>query len=554
MRGTVGLRLLLCVVTLCGAAWAPCALAAPARQDLVAHGSGERFWVARVSPPDPAKGASAGVRTAIYVRSVGESHWAPVRQVEARVVAMAHRGPQLALLLDDGRWLLASEDTLVTGRPLPGGAAMLDLATNGESLLALARLRPPSLTTAAATTASSSTGPMTSPDAAYRLALFSLGPSGWAETGDLGVTTAAARADVSLAVVNGAAAVALRDSVAPQTIRLRRQAPDHSWQAVGSVDLDRDATAFQLLGGGPVPVLWSLARDGGYTLTWFGPEGPKAEAVPSRPGTDPSEVAAAIAIERVRVVYTADGKQFERTFDTMPPSQSSTAPSSSGHNAARASDEARVLLPAGSLNPLMFQWVRPLLTVALLFTVVASLRRHRQMQDAMSAAHKLHLAPPGRRLAAGVIDAAPLLAAALVVWVRDRRMDDPSGLWDDTTVRVALAAGVAAYFLHTTLTEVALGRTIGKIVCGLRVVGLDGGRPSAGALAARNLLRVIDLLIAFFPLVLVLYSPLRQRAGDVAAGTLVIVAGPRSEAEAAADDEPPKAGPSGAPGPRDSEP
>ena len=36
-----------------------------------------------------------------------------------------------------------------------------------------------------------------------------------------------------------------------------------------------------------------------------------------------------------------------------------------------------------------------------------------------------------------------------------------------------------------------------------------------------------------FPLVLVLYSPLRQRAGDVAAGTLVVLSKPGAEAEGA---------------------
>jgi len=79
------------------------------------------------------------------------------------------------------------------------------------------------------------------------------------------------------------------------------------------------------------------------------------------------------------------------------------------------------------------------------------------------------------------------------------------------------------YLLHTTVSEVASARTLGKLVFGLRVVSLDGTRPSAGALLTRNLLRLIDLALGFFPLVLLVYSPLRQRAGDVAAGTLVVL-------------------------------
>jgi uncharacterized RDD family membrane protein YckC len=51
---------------------------------------------------------------------------------------------------------------------------------------------------------------------------------------------------------------------------------------------------------------------------------------------------------------------------------------------------------------------------------------------------------------------------------------------------------------------------------------LDGERAPPGSLLTRNLLRLIDLSMVLFPLVLVFYSPLRQRAGDVAAGTLVV--------------------------------
>ena len=85
-RATPRLRPLLCVIFFCAVCCAPPApaRAAPVRQDLVAHGSGDRFWLARVTAPDPAQGSSAAsVNTQVYVRSVGESHWLPVRQVES---------------------------------------------------------------------------------------------------------------------------------------------------------------------------------------------------------------------------------------------------------------------------------------------------------------------------------------------------------------------------------------------------------------------------------------------------------------------------------------
>src|SRR5436189_263247 len=109
-----------CALLFLAGAWVPGAAGAGRRQDLVAHGSDDRFWIADVSVGTGAD--KAQVRTDLYVRSVGESRWLPVTRepIESRVVAMAHRGPQLALLLDDGAWLLVSEQALVTGRPPPG--------------------------------------------------------------------------------------------------------------------------------------------------------------------------------------------------------------------------------------------------------------------------------------------------------------------------------------------------------------------------------------------------------------------------------------------------
>jgi uncharacterized RDD family membrane protein YckC len=68
--------------------------------------------------------------------------------------------------------------------------------------------------------------------------------------------------------------------------------------------------------------------------------------------------------------------------------------------------------------------------------------------------------------------------------------------------------------------EVAAGRSVGKMLTGLYIVGLDGQRAGATALLMRNAFRVIDLIVV--PLSLILFSPLRQRAGDLAAGTIVV--------------------------------
>src|SRR6185437_8442772 len=76
--------------------------------------------------------------------------------------------------------------------------------------------------------------------------------------------------------------------------------------------------------------------------------------------------------------------------------------------------------------------------------------------------------------------------------------------------------------IHTAATEALAGRTIGKMIMGLRVVRLDGGTPDPSALLTRNFLRILDIGLAGVPLIFIVFSPLRQRIGDVAAGTVVI--------------------------------
>ncbi len=78
------------------------------------------------------------------------------------------------------------------------------------------------------------------------------------------------------------------------------------------------------------------------------------------------------------------------------------------------------------------------------------------------------------------------------------------------------------YLIHTASSEALTGRTIGKMVMGLHVVRADGGTPDVSSLLIRNFLRVVDLGLMGVPLIFIVYSPLRQRIGDVAAGTMVI--------------------------------
>lgn len=66
------------------------------------------------------------------------------------------------------------------------------------------------------------------------------------------------------------------------------------------------------------------------------------------------------------------------------------------------------------------------------------------------------------------------------------------------------------------------GRSIGKMLMGLRVVKRDGSIPGFSAYILRWLLLFVDAGITMVGILCVILSPLSQRLGDMAAGTMVI--------------------------------
>jgi hypothetical protein len=89
---------------------------------------------------------------------------------------------------------------------------------------------------------------------------------------------------------------------------------------------------------------------------------------------------------------------------------------------------------------------------------------------------------------------------------------------------VVYSALVLAYF---TLMEWQLGGTLGKLLMRVQVVNAEGRRISLQKFLVRNVLRILDAFPFIIPylvgLVLVASSRNKQRVGDKAAGTLVVV-------------------------------
>ena len=78
--------------------------------------------------------------------------------------------------------------------------------------------------------------------------------------------------------------------------------------------------------------------------------------------------------------------------------------------------------------------------------------------------------------------------------------------------------------LYYVLLEGVFGRTVGKAICGIKVIsGRTGEAPGIGSAILRTALRVIDgiggYLLAF---IVVLLSARRRRLGDMAADTYVV--------------------------------
>ena len=126
----------------------------------------------------------------------------------------------------------------------------------------------------------------------------------------------------------------------------------------------------------------------------------------------------------------------------------------------------------------------------------------------------------GRRVRAGIIDLAVVLAGALGLGVvvgalgSDQPRDMPG--FDFVVL------GWALYYYFAC--ESSSGQTLGKRLMKLRVVRLDGSPAGMGEVAVRTVLRVIDG-IAFYLvglIVMLVTGERRGRLGDLAARTMVV--------------------------------
>ncbi len=143
----------------------------------------------------------------------------------------------------------------------------------------------------------------------------------------------------------------------------------------------------------------------------------------------------------------------------------------------------------------------------------------------------LALAEFGARALAGLIDLAPCAVAVMFSYGLDWRglmaswPGGPGGL----TAIIPGAVAMGLFILHTTLSEMFTGRSLGKMLMGLRVTDLSGKPINIWMALARGLTKALDLVPPFPLLLLPLINPHRQRLGDLVARTVVVSAAPQEK-------------------------
>jgi uncharacterized RDD family membrane protein YckC len=132
----------------------------------------------------------------------------------------------------------------------------------------------------------------------------------------------------------------------------------------------------------------------------------------------------------------------------------------------------------------------------------------------------------GIRALALVIDALASLVVAIPLAGSQGGLQASNGSFRAELTGVPFLVAVLAWLAYMTLAEATVGASLGKLLVGVRVRRVEGGRVTVAGAAVRNLLRLIDALPYFIPYlvggVAVARSPQRQRLGDRAAGTVVV--------------------------------
>ncbi len=450
-------------------------------------------WFARtVITPD-------GKETLIYEREEGLRDWHLTTSIAQPITQLTHYGSQLVAMLPDGQWLFVGESS---GQSLPARNRLIAIAGDASTLWAVGERTANPSTSPTTSTTGATTAPGTRPATTQvtepvGLSVFQFTAGKWKRLGALPQTVAPA--SVALGLSTSRPVVAFAEGGIVSVLRL---GADDKWADLG-----------QQPAGDLLPR--KVIADSGHLFVWLtGSAGPDRLLVRSDHWLDPVTLkreadirSLGLAGGMLRYVYSDGHSVHQHSINTR------TLQADRSDEEIATPDASRLQRIWGFLDWAMIGLVG--------LVVLHTYRQRDQYRQLSPDWKKVELAPFGRRIFAGMIDLVPLLAAAVYARLYIAHVGSPPDLLLVPQAFELLVWASGIYLAHTTMIESLAGRSLGKMIARLQVVRLDGGKPHMGALAIRNLLRCVDLVLLFTP-IFMFYLPLRQRVGDMAASTIVV--------------------------------
>lgn len=472
----------------------------PAYGAMYGHGYGDELYLSIYLSAENMVGATEGTQGVSFVFSRGaDGRFTLVTKVAGKVVGFAaHRGDRL-VFTEAGDWRVIFPGGSSAGLELPDNARVRSLAGLGAQLFAVGRVRGQT-----------------------RLYRYE---TKWEDLGEIPRVDTEVEVQPDVVAVVGTVAGKLYMAVADggQGIVFFEwdvEAKDASGMRPAGVAgvgfVVREAEVLDL--AGKVGVWASPGEGGGGVILRGPPEFTEGDRI------DLGKVAGEIAVAGSRVRFfhggaggaTGGGEQFETVYDMT------------GKMVGVPLKFAPPM--TGGAQALVF-WFQLLVLLGLGVAIAVSFYRRSETREATEAylqgKTQLRVAPLLKRLGAGVIDGVPFVAVLLYMGSTSVMGSPEEWVADPTPVLLGLAGAVGSA-LHMTIGELVMGKSIGKAVFGLRVLTLRGGKAGVWAVLVRNVMRITDYLLVI-PLITMVISPLRQRVGDSAAGTVVVDEGPVNE-------------------------
>ena len=148
------------------------------------------------------------------------------------------------------------------------------------------------------------------------------------------------------------------------------------------------------------------------------------------------------------------------------------------------------------------------------------------IETTQNVAVHYQLAGIGSRILAYIIDFGILLAYLIMMVIFLNHLTTLNFLDGGDMVVFRMLTLILPFVLYDLFSEVFFnGQSVGKRTMGIKVIKIDGSKPSIGSYLIRWSTRILECIIVFggvVPIMAVSFSEKGQRLGDIMAGTTVI--------------------------------